>query len=208
MTHPKDGSPISYEFFREISNLEQFGALAQPLIDCLNHSFQDSVPAAEAALSIRGSLVIVAMTVAREVAGYATLHKRTVADLIRHTTEDMDPSAAVYYFGSIIIDREFQSQGIYPNFNRMMFEEVVANKVPYINLTTQNPKIERGMQKSLAALMAENKIIGYSMDRVVVPGLYGRQLTSYDLDVAGTPFEQLNHKQGDAFSLLYELTYE
>ena len=73
--------------------------------------------------------------------------------------------------------------------------------------TTQNPKVERGIRSILDELIAQDRIVSWTVEAEVLPGFYGRLLAA-NQPAAGSPFEHLDLTAGDACSLLFGLRYQ
>lgn len=74
---------------------------------------------------------------------------------------------------------------------------------------TQNPNIERSLQKILATLVSQGKISAYQLSRQKIEGLYGRMLTKKQPKCADIElnniYASLNYQKGDAYCLKISL---
>lgn len=116
----------------------------------------------------------------------------------------------VYLAAAVIIPSE-RGTGLYTIFNRLRIEEGLSKGFTIISTRTQNPIVERRITSVLENLKMESKIIGYTVNRELLIGVYGRMLTgsrpeSSDTNVNET-FSRLNYEQGDAFFITFTVEH-
>jgi hypothetical protein len=113
------------------------------------------------------------------------------------------------YFSSSAIMKTEQGNGLYHIFNRMRIKEGMSNGFNTFTVTTQNPKVEKGIASAMNSFLEEGVIAGYSVQRDPIRGYYGRMLTtevprSSDERI-NRPFSCLNYGRGDAFYISFSV---
>ncbi|MGB7879555.1 MAG: hypothetical protein WBL31_12380 [Ilumatobacteraceae bacterium] len=116
--------------------------------------------------------------------------------------------AVIAHLQGTVVHPDVQGRGLYRELNRLRFEPVLERGIRFVSTTTQNPKVERGIRSVLDDLVAQQRIVSWTLDTEVLPGCYGQLLAADQPDTAGTPFEHLDREAGDACALLFELHYE
>ncbi len=145
------------------------------------------------------------------VAGMTMLSMSTAAEspqtqLRRH--DHIDRDAVVAHLQGTVTDPDARGLGLYRELNRFRFEQILDRRVRFVTTTTQNPKVERGIRSILDELVAQDRIVTWTLEAEVLPGFYGQLLAANQPDTAGTPFEHLDPNAGDACSLLFALHYQ
>ena len=113
------------------------------------------------------------------------------------------------YFSSAAIINSEQSNGLYYLFNRWRIREGFGNGYNTFTVTTQNPKVEKGITRAMRSFLEEGTIDGYSVQRDHIRGYYGRMLTtevprSSDESI-NRPFYSLDYGRGDAFYISFSV---
>ena len=113
------------------------------------------------------------------------------------------------YFSSSAIMKTEQGNGLYHMFNRLRIRDGLGNGFNTFTVTTQNPKVEKGIASAMNSFLEEGVIDGYSVQRDSIRGYYGRMLTtevprSSD-ECINRPFSYLNYERGDAFYLSFSV---
>ena len=98
--------------------------------------------------------------------------------------------------------------GLYRELNRFRFAQILDRAIRFVTTTTQNPKVERGIRSILDELVAQGRIVSWTVEIEVMPRFYGQLLAAHRPDTAGTQFEHLDSNAGDACSLLFDLLYQ
>jgi hypothetical protein len=199
---------IRYETYREIRNREELGALALGIVGCITAAFGQEMPEDEVNDALHGDLVILARGQAGEVVGYATLHRRLVSDFkpqAQSQLEQFGPQHVGFAFGAGVVDQKYQGRGIYRDLNRYRINELMVAGADFFATTTQNPRVEKGIAKTLDEFVELGLLKGYEIDRQIMPEFFKRRLTSYPIDNSTGPFSVLNIVAGDAFSLVFKL---
>ena len=111
------------------------------------------------------------------------------------------------YFSSSAIMKTEQGNGLYYIFNRLRIRDGIGNGFNTFTVTTQNPKVEKGIASAMNSFLEEGFIDGYSVQRDPIRGYYGRMLTtevprSSDERI-NRPFSYLNYGRGDAFYISF-----
>ncbi len=110
----------------------------------------------------------------------------------------------VGYLALSAVDTEFQGSGIYQVINRRRVNWlVVDNKIDYICVRTQNPKVFASTKGALEELVKSGQIKSfYLAQKTPHIGVYGQQLTATKPTVESPEvlkeFENLNYERGDA----------
>ncbi len=113
------------------------------------------------------------------------------------------------YFSSAAIMKSEQSNGLYHIFNRWRIKEGLGNGFNIFTVTTQNPKVEKGIASAMYAFLEKGTIDGYSVQRDQIRGYYGRMLTtevprSSD-ESTNRIFSHLDYNRGDAFYISFSV---
>lgn len=115
----------------------------------------------------------------------------------------------ICYFSSAAIIKSEQCNGLYQTFNRWRISEGLGNGFSTFTVTTQNPKVERGIASAMNVLLEKGIIEGYSVQREHIRGLYGRMLTA-DIPRSSDErinrlFSHLDYNRGDAFFISFSV---
>ncbi len=113
------------------------------------------------------------------------------------------------YLAGTVIDPREQKKGVYSRLAQVRILDTLAEGVRRVDTRTQNPIIEYSIMRSLELLRAGKHIEGFDVERLHVPGVYGRMLTeerpfSKDSEL-NEIYNQLSYESGDAFKLAFHL---
>lgn len=201
---------IEYTVYRDIADKEQLGELAETISVCIVKAFGNEMPQDEVDSELKGTFLIIAQTPDGKVVGYGSLHRKKIGDSSEHysISKYTNKELEIYSLSALAVDADYQRRGIAKVINSKVFDEAIKTQPIFVSTTTQNPGVEKSICSVLDDLVKQGKLLGYSIDRNKLPRFYGRSLTGYPLSYEGTPFEDLNQNEGDAFSLVFELSYE
>jgi hypothetical protein len=111
------------------------------------------------------------------------------------------------YLSSAAIIKSEQGKGLYQMFNRLRISDGLSKGFDTFTVTTQNPRVENGISCTFDALLMEGRISGYSMQREVIRGCYGRLITGYiprsSEERINRLFSMLDYTRGDAFQISF-----
>ena len=207
-----DPSGFGFRSLGPVASLDDFGVYADSALALGRAVFGHAESEEATVRHMTGDCVVLA-TEARSarVVGMTILSMSTVAEspqaqLERHA--HVPRHTALAHLQGTVIDPDVQGLGLYRELNRFRFESILDRRIRFVSATTQNPKVERGIRSVLDELVAQGRIVGWTLDTEVLPGCYGQLLAAGQPDTAGTPFEHLDRDAGDACSLLFGLHYE
>jgi hypothetical protein len=86
-----------------------------------------------------------------------------------------------------VIHPDVRGPGLYRELNRLRFEQILIRGIGFVATTTQNPKVERGIRSILDELVANDRIVSWTLVTEVLSGSYGQILAAHQPDTAGTP---------------------
>ncbi len=121
-----------------------------------------------------------------------------------------NPGSDYFYLAGAVVSPAYQGKGVYTHLTELRIKHSFLNgrDLP-IKTRTQNPNVEDGILRAFA------KVRGISVSDVVVtreiiPGLYGRQLTTTlpREILADSPYVELDYPRGDAFELTFRKVFE
>lgn len=197
--------------FRDIASPDDFGELAGTTLELARATFGHIEDEARIRAHLAADFVALGLDAAsRRALGLTLLRIRSVTaldEVRRGVLSHLDPATTIGYLHGSAILPEAQGSGLYRRLNRRRMEEIVAAGIGSVLTTTQNPKVERGLTSICEELREAGAIAGWDLERSVLPGIYGQLLTPHQPSTAGTPFEPLDREAGDAFSLLFTLTF-
>jgi hypothetical protein len=207
MSHPAPENEISYQIFENVTSPEELGLVGQAIVACITEAFGHEMPATEVAGAMKGRRVIVAMESGQKVIGFSSLHATDWSRPTRYNLSQYTPSTTGFSFGAGTVSQEHQGKGIYAELNNLRAELVIAEKARFLTTTTQNPAVEKGIKSCLERFIEQGQLVGYRLEKTKIPGFYGRRLTNYELNTQGTEFAELDIEAGDAFALVFHLSY-
>ena len=113
------------------------------------------------------------------------------------------------YFSSAAILKSEQRNGLYQTFNRWRISEGLGNGFSTFTVTTQNPKVEKGITSAMNAFLEKGIIEGYSVQRDRILGYYGRMITTEvprsSTESVNRMFSYLDYNRGDAFYISFSV---
>ena len=108
-----------------------------------------------------------------------------------------------FYLAGAVVSPNNQGLGVYTHLTKLRIQHSFLNDESLdIKTRTQNPNVEAGICRALREITG---LDGY-VERKIIPGLYGRQLTAViprEIS-ADSPYAQLNYPRGDAFELIFK----
>ncbi len=162
--------------------------------DMRNHIGGDVVILAEAQERMGGAMVA---AVQRLVVGYASLRFGPMRELV-----GIGGGEEGAYLAAAVVHSNYQGMGIYGELTKRRVEESLGRGVRTIFTRTQNPRVEKGIRRSL-----EEMGVDYGLERVLMPGIYGQQLTAERPRVRSRRIQRayggLNYPSGDAYVLVF-----
>jgi len=117
----------------------------------------------------------------------------------------------VGYLALSAVDTGFQGSGIYQVVNRRRVNWlVIDNKVNYVCVRTQNPKVFASTQSALEELVKSGEIKSFTLaQKTHSIGVYGQQLTATKATIddpeVSREFENLNYARGDANIFVWQV---
>ncbi len=204
---PMNESHLSFAVIKNVADRSQLGDVSQEIVRCITQSFGQEMPSDEVDDALKGEFIIIAKTVDNMVVGFATIVRHTAGDFKHRKLVEYEPDTLRYSFHAGTVDRNYQGQGVYKELNRQRLGYAVENKAAIISTTTQNPRVEHGITQVLDELVLLGKLKSYTKERILLPALFTRRLTKYQLETKDTPFEDLNLDVGDAFAIVFHLEY-
>ena len=121
-------------------------------------------------------------------------------------SQDLSDTSGCYLAGATVAADQ-QGKGIYKYMNEQRVGVAIDQQLPMIYTRTQNPRVQAGIQSVLNGLTESGSIQGYTVERVLMKGCYGHQLTAtkpFDDEIS---FEELDYDNGDAYVLMFNLSY-
>jgi hypothetical protein len=192
-----------------VTSLDDFGRYADSALALGRSTFGHAESEEETVRHMMGDYVALATGLCNNaVAGMTILSISTAAEspqtqLRRH--DHIEPGAAVAHLQGTVTDPDARGLGLYRELNRLRFEQILARSIRFVTTTTQNPKVERGVRSILDELVAQDRLVSWTLETEVLPGFYGQLLAANQPDIVGSPFEHLDPNAGDACSLLFVL---
>ncbi len=110
-----------------------------------------------------------------------------------------------FYLAGAVVSPAYQGKGVYTHLTELRIQHSFLNErdLP-IKTRTQNPNVEDGILRAFAKVKRLS-LDNVSVTREIIPGLYGRQLTTtLPREIsANSPYAQLDYARGDAFELTF-----
>lgn len=111
------------------------------------------------------------------------------------------------YLVGATVSKDKQGMGLYKKMNERRIGFAVDRQLPLVFTRTQNPRVQSAMQGVLDGMREEGRIAGYTLERILVPGHYGKMLTQEKPQDDKLSFDELDYERGDAYLLLFSLEY-
>lgn len=195
---------------KRLADIQQGNVLEDGLTDELVEVVASAFGAAPAdtAEHLQGDLMLIARDKQGKAAGFASLDYASPAELFEQTA---DLPKIGGYFAAAAVSEKHQKHALYHLFTEGRLHASLERRLPYVFTRTQNPAVELGMKAELELAQEEGKIASFSLERRFVPECYGQQLAKKQPRIpAGETqkaFTQLDTKAGDAYILVFHLTY-
>jgi len=115
----------------------------------------------------------------------------------------------IAYLSAAVVSSEFQGLGLYRELVKERVDVALDLGLHIITTKTQNPLVEFTIREDLSRRVTEGQITGYSIDRKMLPGTFGRKLTenfkeSKDKTI-NIAYRSLNLDRGDGYYLTFYL---
>ncbi len=178
--------------------------IVQGIILCVRSAFEGGVTDEDTLHHIQGDVVSVHITDNGEVAAFSSTVIGSPKDILKLPDA---PSEQGCYLAGATVAKEHQSSGLYKNMNRERIELAVAKKLPLVFTRTQNPRVQAGVESVLEKMKTDGRIVDFSFQRIKIPGYYGSMLTKTKPTHHGIEYTDLDYTVGDAYALIYTLTY-
>ena len=199
---------ITYRSYENVVNKSQLGLVAEGIITCITNSFGHVMPEEEVTSAINGPLVTVAEIETRNIVGFSSIHEISSENLKNPELKSLtELQGKAFSFGAGTVDRSYQGRGIYRELNRIRLRFIIEHGGKFLETTTQNPRVERGVIAVFEEFISQGLIKGYELYRYKIPGFYGRRLTQYPIETKNTPFEDLDIEAGDCFELVFKIIH-
>lgn len=180
--------------------------LREALVETVASAFGEAP--SDTADHLRGDLLIIARDQEKRVAAFAAFDRIAPSALFPQTSDLQEKGG---YFAAAAVHQEYQQEGIYHVLTEERVQAALDEKLPVVFTRTQNPAVEQGIRSELLLAQDERRILGYQLERRLVPGCYGQQLAKNqprvtNPEVAGA-YNQLDVQAGDAYILVFHLKY-
>lgn len=117
-------------------------------------------------------------------------------------TEDNEKRHA--YFSAAVVSSEFQGRKLYNELVKTRMNKALELGFNKITTRTQNPLVEFTIRKEL-----DNYVAGYSVNRQLIPGVFGRKLTenfqTCKEESINEEYRKLDLEKGDGYYLTFNL---
>ncbi|MGC8483638.1 MAG: GNAT family N-acetyltransferase [Thermodesulfobium sp.] len=116
------------------------------------------------------------------------------------------------YFSAAVVSSEFQGRNLYNELVKARLDESLALGFDTITTRTQNPIVEFTIREELSLRKELNYISSYSIDRKLIPGVFGRKLTENfkpcKYESINQEYLKLDLNRGDGYYLTFNLKRE
>ena len=113
------------------------------------------------------------------------------------------------YFSAAVVSSDFQGRRLYNELVKARLDEAFALGFDKITTRTQNPLVEFTIREELNLRTNQNFISGYSVDRKLIPAVFGRRLTEKfqpcKYDSINEEYNKLDLNRGDGYYLTFNL---
>jgi hypothetical protein len=195
--------------FHEFRDLQGDDQLPSELIEgakfCADSAFGRIVGTDALSRSITGDQVIIAEDVLLrrgQVTGFS--NARIISPREQFEDDSFSDEPGLYLAGSAI-RAEAQSSGLYRLLLQRRLKLAQELNLNTIFTTSQNPRVQEAVTKSLEELVIQEELRGFKLGSVMVKGFYGRMITAREPKARETTFSELDYAAGDAFRLIWDL---
>lgn len=190
-----------YKSYNSVSEIPK--NLLKGAVSCAQDAFGHSMGEAEVVEHLDGDILLIVER--GHVVGFATTRNASPAAMF---PKEFVGSESGLYLAGAVVRKEYQGRGLYKELNRIRIGQAMTSGTELIFTRTQNPRVETGMRSVLEEYEEQGYIKGFFLERKKQPGAYGRMLTEQKPVVPeGSPYEDLNYEQGDAFIITIRLRY-
>lgn len=179
--------------------------IVQAIVGCVRSAFEGGVTDDDALHHIQGDLVTVDIDVRTGKAlAFSSTDFGTPNQIFDR--QDISDDSGCYLAGATVA-KEAQGMGLYKRMNEFRIREAIDRGMNLVFTRTQNPRVQAGIAATLSAFQNEGLISEYKMERILVPGCYGGQLTKTRPVDDEISFSELDYSKGDAYIILFRLQY-
>lgn len=194
---------------QEYNNVETHRQLPPELVqgieECIDSAFGGSITQEDARQHMSGDQLLLAISGdEKKVQGFSA-SKLAVAE---KEFQDLKLSSkpGVYLAGTAIALCH-QGEGLYDFFNKSRIVFGIEKGAEVVFTRTQNPKVQKGITKTIEQMIREGSISDYALSRIVREGIYGKMLTAKKPTGRGIDFEDIDYERGDAVIITWDLVF-
>lgn len=194
----------------KVRSAKDLGILGDGIHDCVKSAFgRPDFSREDTTRHISSDRLIVAMNGDR-VVGFSSLVFGSPNEIL---ADNYLPDIKGSYLAAAAVVEEAKGKGIYQHMNDQRIAVALGRRDEVLFTRTQNPLVETSITRTLERNAEEGEIAGYSLQRVLIPGCYGSQLTAETPPPSPDPKIQKAHDRldltaGDAYVLLYAIGYK
>lgn len=191
--------------FENIDNYTQLDAsIVQGIVRCVSSSGMRTTE--EDILNhIQGDVITVYTDdQSREVFAFSSTAFGTPNELLG--SSEISDTYGCYLVGATV-SKDKQGIGLYKKMNERRIGFAVDRELDLVFTRTQNPRVQSAIQGVLNGMQERGVIAGYTLERILVPGHYGKMLTEEKPQDDKLSFDELDYEKGDAYLLLFFLKY-
>ena len=200
---------VHFTALRNVRSAQDMGSLQDAIHQCVRSAFErPDFDKRDTLDHIKSDYLILAMSES-EVMGFSSLVFGSPRELLSH---EVLPDVPGCYFAAAAVAKEAQGRNFYQKMNEKRVDVALKRHKQVIFTRTQNPLVETSITHTIEQSKSRQEINGYSLERILLPGCYGGMLTgeppprSSDRKIQAE-HDKLDLASGDAFVLLYSLSY-
>lgn len=168
---------------------------------CVLSAFSGRVSFEDTKEHVAGDILIVGTDADGKVACFSSAIAKSPNDCLSRTdlTDEMG-----WYMAAAAIRQEAQSSGLYKAMNKRRVDFGLNKGMSLFYTRTQNPRVEEGITRELEDRVVMGQIGGFSLERRLAVGCYGKRLTKEIPVGRSVVYNTLDYDRGDAHVLLFK----
>ncbi len=190
--------------FESVQDYTQIdGVILEAIVSCVMSAFDNSVTYENTLKHIKGGLITADVDQATErVLAFSSTDFGSPNKLFQR--DDISGEEGCYLAGATVA-KDAQGLGLYKSMNELRISTAIKKGLSLIFTRTQNPRVQAGIESTLDTFQKEGSILGYTHERILIPGCYGSQLTKTKPVDNLISYDELNYEEGDAYILMFKL---
>jgi hypothetical protein len=199
-------SGVQLTVHTDVASYDQFECaypgIGMAIEDCVLSAFEGRVGFEDTKEHVAGDILIVGTGDKGKVACFSSAIAKSPNDCLSRT--DLTDEVG-WYMAAAAVRQDAQGTGLYKEMTRRRVDFGLSREMTLFYTRTQNPRVEEGITGELKDRVAMRQISGFSLERRLAIGCYGKMLTAEIPIGRSVVYDTLDYDRGDAHILLFRV---